>query len=65
MSSRSPWAAFPVKRKRVTRESGMSRATEHSRGEIVMDREEEVMVVDSDGTVTVVVVDKGTIMEHI
>ena len=43
----------------------MSRATEHSRGEIVMDREEEVMVVDSDGTVTVVVVDKGTIMEHI
>lgn len=65
MSSRSPWAAFPVKRKRVTSESGMSRAIEHSRGEIVMDREEEVMVVDSDGTVTVVVVDKGTIMEHI
>jgi len=65
MSSRSPWAAFLVKRKRVTRESGMNRAIEHSRGEIVMDREEEVMVVDNVGTVTVVVVDKGTIMEHI
>jgi len=64
MRASSTWAAFQVRKKSVIRESEMSRVTEHSREEIVMDREEEVRVVDNAGTVTVVVVVHDTTVEH-
>jgi hypothetical protein len=64
MRASSTWGASQVKKKSVSRESEMNRATGHSREEIVMDREEEVMVVDNAGIVTVVVVDHDTTVEH-
>ena len=42
----------------------MSRANGHSRGETVMDRDEEVMVGDNDDIVTVGVQDSGIIVVH-
>lgn len=64
MRARSTWAVLAVKRKTVNRESGLSRASEHNRGETVMDRDEEVMVGDRDDTVTVGVQDRDIIVVH-
>lgn len=48
----------------MNRESRLNRANGHSRGETVMDRDEEVMVGDNDDIVTVGVQDSGIIVVH-
>lgn len=62
MRARSTWDALAVKRKTVNRESGSSRASGHNRGEAVMDRDEEVMVEDTDDIVTVGVQGRGILV---
>jgi len=62
MRARSPWAVSRVKKKIVSRELGVSRTTEHSKEETVMDTDKGVKVVDIDAIVTVVVGD--TMVEH-
>ena len=48
----------------MNRESGLSRASGHNRGETVRDRDVEVMVGDNDDIVTVGVQDRGIIVVH-
>lgn len=62
MRATSSWDVLAVKRKTVNRESGLSRASGHNRGETVMDRDEEVMVGATDDTVTVGVQGRGILV---